>query len=297
MHHHTDIRRYAYREVVNGRKKSNEVFCMTEDQLHRALNISMRNRQEFVPTSKRDREDCSSSIPVFRRLCEKVGMDLNDDVDANGVDYANKRGRCTLIGPRIQAYSADGHELVRTFHTLLDAVRDNSSEGASQSAILTACDKKIVKYGHRWAKLERSSADSTVQQIGDTVELVNIRTGLVAAMSDDKSEVLKIYTSFKACGAQNGFKSAGATQKVMKRGGKVGGHHIMPWSDLQEHVQDKWLQNNTLPTLKRNATCKKIERLDPVGMHFKIGQRALRSAISGDLVKQGFRWAYALEQK
>ena len=62
-----------------------------------------------------------------------------------------------------------------------------------------------------------------------------------------------------------------------------------------------------LPELPVNATCIKINRLDPVTKkvlktygtmnevktHFRMGQCSLKSAINGDLVKHGFKWEYA----
>lgn len=309
LHKHENIRRYGYRELINGKKRSHEVFCMTETEVKRAVNIAIHNVSQFRVNNKRDIDDLVNTNPTVRALCDKVGLPVHEDVDSMEIGYTNKRGRCTLTGPKIQAYSEDGRVLVQTYQTLLDAVRDMiaEGEGASQPAIDRACEKKTVKFGYRWAKLERSKDDSTVQNIGETMEENAIRTGLVAALCDDRSEVVKIYTSYKACGLENGFKSAGAVQKVANRCGKVGGHYIVPWSDVDEAMQDKWLQNNTLPKLKRNATCIKVSRLDPitrkvlrtydtmnsVKTHFKIGQRALKSAIAGDLVRKGFKWSYA----
>lgn len=307
--YHPNIRKYSYRDMINDTKRSHEVFCMTEDQISRALNIAMRNQGDYriIKNNKREYDDRVLLNPKFREVCEKVGVDLNEDVDSMDVQYPNKRGRCTLSGPKIQAYSEDGSSLVKTYETLIDAVRDMTSEGGSQSGIKTACMNMTVKYGHRWAELDRDEPDDTFQEIGETIQDNPIRVGLVAGMNDDKSEVMKIYTSFKACALENGFSAQGAVQKRVKRGAKVGGHYIVPWGDIPEAIQDKWLENNTLPEVKGNATCIRINRLDPVTrkvlrtygtmnevkIHFKMGQHSLKNAIRGDLVKHGFKWAYA----
>ena len=311
LHQHIDIRRYAYREVINGIKKSHEVFCMDQEQLDRALNIATRNRLGYGISNKRDREDSIRSIPVFREVCDKLEIDLNKDVDSIEIEPMNKRGRCTLTGPKIQAYSEDGTSLVRTYETLLDASREISRELNSKndlrSGIRRAYENKIVRHGYRWAQLDRSEPDDTIQDIGETVQDNPIRTGPVAGLNDDKSEVMKVYTSFKECATANGFKGYGAVQKRANRGAKVGGHYIVSWSEVPEHMQDKWLETNTLPELPRNATCIRINRLDPVTKkvlktygtmnevktHFKMGQHKLKNAINGDLVKHGFKWAYA----
>lgn len=315
LHNHQDIRRYSYKELINGMKKSHEVFCMTEQQVKRAMNIATRNVTQFRVNNKRDFDELVESNPGFRNhdttiraLCEKVGLPVHEDVDLVGMPYANKRGRCTLTGPKIQAYSEDGSHLVKTYEILVDAVRDVMSEGGSQAGIQTAYKNRTVKYGHRWAQLDRSEPDDKVQDIGETMEdLTSIRTGLVAGMNDDRSEVMKVYTSFKACGVENGFVCQGAIQKRVKKGVKVGGHHIVRWIEVPEHIQDKWLVNNRLPEIKKNATSIKINRLDPetsevlktygtmneVKLRFKIGQHALKNAIKGGVVKRGFKWAYA----
>ncbi|CAN0021175.1 unnamed protein product [Ectocarpus sp. 12 AP-2014] len=311
LHLYPGINRYAYREVINGIKRSHEVFCMNQEQLDRALNIATRNRLSFEINSKRECEYSIKSIPVFREVCEKVGIDLNEDFDSMDVEPMNKRGRCTLTGPKIQAYTEDGTKLVRTYETLLDASRDISrdlnSKGDLRIGIKHAYENSVVKYGYRWAQIDRSEPDDTIQDIGETVQDNPIRTGLVAGLNDDQSEVMKIYTSFKACALENGFKSQGSVQKRSSKGAKVGDFYIVSWSEIPEYVHDKWLETNALPELPKNATCIRINRLDPVTRkvlktygtmnevktHFRMGQHQLKNAINGDLVKHGFKWAYA----
>ena len=294
LHEHIDIRRYSFKELINGKKGqkvSNEVYCMTENQRDRAINIAMRNVSQFRIGNKRDFD----------------GLEMNDDVDSMDVQYPNKRGRCTLTGPKIQAYSEDGSSLIKTYETLIDASRDLNLGSGSRHGITEACEKRTVRYGYRWAQLDRKCSDDTFQSIGDTVQNIPIRTGLVAGMNDDKSEIMKIYTSFKACARENGFVSQGAVQKRIKRGATVGGHHIVCWSDIPEPIQDRWLEHNSLPQVSSNAKCFKINRLDPVTgkvlrtygtmneviMKFKMNPRTLKCAIKGDLIKHGFKWAYA----
>lgn len=304
LHNHQDIRRYSYKEVINGMKKSNEVFCMTEQEVKRAVMIGTRNVCQFRVATKRD---LSGLYITMRDVCEKVGVPFHEDVDSTDVPYANKRGRCTLTGPKIQAYSEDASQLVKTYEILVDAVRDFMSEGGSQAGIKNAIANKTVKYGYRWAELERCKPDEFFQEIGETMEDNSIRTGLVAGMNDDKSEVIKVYTSYKTCGEENGFVCQGGVQKRVKKGVKVGGHHIVRWIEIPEHIQDKWLEKNKLPKIKKNATSIEINRLHPetsevlktygtmneVKLHFKIGQHALKNAIKGGVVKRGFKWAYA----
>lgn len=307
LHNHQDIRRYSYRELINGLKKSHEVFCMTKEEIKRAVNIATRNVSLFQVNNKRHFDELLDTHPKFRTVWEKLGLSLPDDIDSVDVPYANKRGRCTLTGPKIQAYSEDGSRLIKTYDILIDAVRDMLLEGGSQAGIKNASKNRTVKYGYRWAELDRSEPDDKVQDIGETMEDNSIRTGLVAGMNDDKNEVMKVYTSYKTCGEQNGFVAQGGVQKRVKKGVKVGGYHIVRWVEVPEDIQDKWLENNELPEIKRNATSIKINRLDPVTskvlktygtmnevkLHFKMGQHALKNAIKGNLVKHGFKWAYA----
>lgn len=303
LHNHNDIKRYLFREPVNG-KRSMEVFRMTKEEVKRAVNIAVRGVCQYRFDQK-GFEETLLEQPVIRVLLEANGIDVNDDIDNMDVQRESKRGRCTLTGDKIQAYSEDGKQLVCTYETFRDAVRDVTN--ASDAGIKRACKDKVVRFGHRWARLDRSQPDETVQDIGDTVIEIPIRTGHVAGLSDDKTCVEKMYTSFKACGDANNFASAGAVQKRSSKGVKVGGLYIVSWGELPESIQDKWLENNTLPVLPPNATSIRINRLDPVtrkvlrtygtmnevARHFKIGRVALRTAINGDLVKFGFKWVYA----
>lgn len=54
IHQHIDIKRYEYKEVINDKKKSNEVFCMTQSEYTRAVNIARRNVSRFRFDKKRD---------------------------------------------------------------------------------------------------------------------------------------------------------------------------------------------------------------------------------------------------
>lgn len=302
LHNHVDIRRYLFKEPING-KRSFEVFRMTKDELTRAINIAIRGVCQYRFRQKGLGEALLEQ-PVIRALCEAQGIDVNDDIDNMDIQRESKRGRCTLTGPKIQAYSDDGKVLVCTYPTIRDAMRDITN--ASEKGIKTSIEKKVVRYGYRWAELDRSQADETVQDIGETAEENQIRTGYVAALNDDKTCIEKVYTSFKACGAAHNFSSSGAVQKRCKAGKKVGEYYIVSWSELPESVKDKWLENNALPELTKNGTSVRINRLDPVSknvlrtyetmqevcLHFKIGRTALRSVISGDRVKFGFKWAY-----
>ncbi|CAM9103509.1 unnamed protein product [Hapterophycus canaliculatus] len=304
LHNHHDIKRYLFKEPING-KRSMEVFRMSKKEMKRAINIAVRGVSQYRFDQK-GFEETLLEQPVIRVLMEANGIDVNDDIDNMEVQRESKRGRCTLTGDKVQAYSEDGKQLICTYETFRDAVRDLTN--ASDTGIKTACEDEVVRFGYRWARLDRSLPNDTVQDVGDTVTEVRIRTGHVAGLNDDKTCVEKVYTSFKECGVAHDFKSTGAVQKRCKKGQKVGEYYIVPWSELSQSIQDKWLQNNTLPELPQNATSIRIiNRLDPVtrnvlrtygtmeevARHLKIGRVALRTAINGDRVMFGFKWAYA----
>lgn len=168
LHQHVDIRRYTYSDKINDKKRSSEVFMMTKEELVRAENIAQRNLGQFRRNNKRDIDEVIGSHEIIRELCEKVGVSMTDQQEPEEVGYTNKRGRCTLEGPKIQRYSEDGEEHVQTYDCMMDAVRDvhtNIKKPTIERAIRSNC----IEDGQRWAYLDRSLPDDTVQDIGETV--------------------------------------------------------------------------------------------------------------------------------
>ncbi|CAN0523819.1 unnamed protein product, partial [Scytosiphon promiscuus] len=47
LHQHIDIARHVYKDLVNGNKRSNEVFRMSPIVLEKAVNIAARNVREY----------------------------------------------------------------------------------------------------------------------------------------------------------------------------------------------------------------------------------------------------------
>lgn len=301
----SDIRKYRYKEVVNGLKKSTEVFRVNSIELQRLVNIGTRNVSKYRDTSnKRDLDDVIDTNPTMKRVCMTLGIEPQEVPSGE-----SRRGHATTtIGRKVQKYSPDTEVLLETFNQVLDVIRFKQHSEFSVSGVSRACEDRTVYKGFRWAYLDRDLDDSTVQDIGETVVKTELRKGHVATLSPDRTRVDNVYRHFKELGISMGYTGPDAVIKRMKKGHPLSdGRHIVPWMEVPENVRNEWLETNELPDLQPNHVCKSVNQLDKdtgdvvktfatmnaVKISFAVTGRTIHRAISGGTELRGFKWAYA----
>ena len=300
----SEIRKHRYHEIVNGHRKSTEVFRLTPIQLEWLVNIGYRNVSKYRDgNNKRDIDEVISTNSIVKRLCLKTRIELPEEIP----DRKSMRGHATAIGRKVQKYSPDTKILLDTFNQVMDVIRFNQNSEFSVSGVSNACVEKTLYKGFRWAYLDRDLDDSTFQDIGDTVVKTVIHNGHVATLSPDKTKVVNVYRHFKGLAISMGYMGSDAVIKRMKKGLPLDdGRHILPWKDVEENMRNEWLKNNELPVLQPNHISKPVNQLDKntgdvikrfktmndVKVAFEVNGRTIHNAINGKTDLRGFKWEW-----
>ena len=147
----------------------------------------------------------------------------DEEYDTTPLLMADVRRNTQVRGPKIQRYSADGLQLVKTYSGHVDAVRDAELPDMCRLRIKNATNTATLYKGFRWAALERAMPDDTVQDIGPTVVSATIQKGLVAMLDLDKKCVVQVFMDQKDAAEKRHFTGCAAISNAIKRGSKLSG--------------------------------------------------------------------------
>ena len=315
LHDRDGIKEFRYKEIINGLKRSNEVFLFTEEQLKKAVIIAERNISKFIiNNNKRDIDEIIEANPqnnkkfkiIFDAL-DALGLSNEEKDDPESPEYESNRGYTTINGNKVQKYN-DKLELVETYSRIIEVMRVKQYSEFSRSGIQNAIIDKTIYKGFRWASLDRNLPDETIQDIGETCFKNIVKTGYAATLTKDGKSIVKVYANFKELGISEGYKGSDAVLKRMKKGKSLDDGRILKrYSDVESEIKDEWLKNNELPIIKNNHVSIGINKLDPhtnevlktyssqveVVTKYGMAPRTLRSAIKGNIVQRRFKWSYA----
>lgn len=320
---HEKIKVLQYTEPYNDAgARSNELYLMTEKQIQSVIDIAKRNMHKFhgLPA---DGGSVSANIYNLQEKVNEMGDQMkhimtkvdvmisgnsqpetkeqnNDTVQHHPTDdRKHTQGR----GPKIQRYSADGKRLLKTYDSAISALRDPELDSPTRSQLMNAATTNVVYKGFRWATLLREQGDDTVQELTPTVVSKVIKKGLVAMLSLDKSQIVKVFPGMKEAAEDRQFKGCAAITKAVKTGSRSGGHYFQMWYDCDDDMKEAYLaQHKELPMPRVTKKSKTIERVDKDGnvksyssvsavlKEFQMSRSTLYSAIEEKYALRGFMW-------
>jgi len=340
LHKHHFIAPLKYSLPVTENHKSREVFEMTQDQLNKVMriaksNIHMFSSKETAEQSLQNQqmrlvkaivrlntvkaienirllEHSSHNAPLL--LSDDNASDNDDDnVDDDVIDptilFADNRAYTQTRGDKLQCYSEDGEILIKTYAGYADAIRQLTIFDPSLSRIKAAVNNRTVYRGFRWALLERARQDDTKQDIGATVESIEINKGLIAMLNLDQSRIEKVYCDQKEAAKDRQLKSTGAVSNAMSNKSKCTGHYFFMWNKCSHELQNDYLRRNgnVLPSKRPYVHSQPVEKLHPVSeklLHtyasvadvikdIRIARTTLQKAAECGLIAKGYKWRFA----
>jgi hypothetical protein len=217
------------------------------------------------------------------------------------------RNYTQVRGPKIQRYSADGKTLLATYNGIPEAACDPALNGATRPTIKAAADGRTIYQDFRWAHLDRSLPDGTVQDIGESAASRVVRHGLVAMLDLTKAHVVKVFPDMTSAGVDRTHKGPATISTAIKNGSPSGGHYFMMWRDVAPALQGEYTARFELPELPAGARGERVQQLHPVTRalvkeyatitqvtaDLKISRRTLKNAIATDQSLKNFRWRMA----
>jgi prophage antirepressor-like protein len=312
LQHHERIKPLAFRDRIHESRSSNgEVFLVTSAQIETIKDIARRNLHRFTMPTAAPPDDDGRIDAIERRLAtteQQVACVKTSDVPASNADASvggddgvtrevirNDRRFTNGRGHKVQTYSADGATLLRAFDGTTDAMRRHDGRAStSRPGIKAAIDGRTLYRDRRWAWLDRSLPDDTVQDIGPTrtPEHASPNKGPVAMLTLDRARVVAVFCDMSAAAQDRQFSGVAAISAAVKDGRRCGGHRFEMWDRLLPELRDAYAP--PLPSPRPRANAQQVVALHPLSgevqrsfasvsdvvkeMH--IGRRSLQHALA-----------------
>ena len=315
-----EILPFRFDGEINGHI-SNEVFRMSEDELIPIIQIAKENHLKFrdsvsveteiarrnVSLEERRSDIARRELALAEARMENARREMAEIERASTPVFEDERRYTQARGPKIQRYSEDGRELIRTYAGHTEASRDVTLDRPIPPLIRNHAHARTVYKGFRWAELDRDLPDDTIQDIGETVESKTVRKGMVAMIDIDKTRIMQVFCDKKEASSKRKVTPSAIT-KACQLQTMSSGHFWQMWHDCDEKFRTEYHENGgVLPAAREQNTHQKIHRVDPIsGSHLvtfesvadcikemKFSRHTLKEAIETERILKGSRWKYA----
>ncbi len=301
-------------EIIKQNEKANKILTAIEKEEYEKYTLELEsltkdnideNKVESIPE---DSTNIVEEIKVQKDMIDEFIEEIEDHKSVSeSVDSEDeilykkqiKRGR----GPRIQQYDPNTLQLLRTFDTVVDIVREIN--GSSASAIRSACKINNVYRGYRWFSVERSEEDKQYE-IPPTVKIMDQRKDLIAELNLEKNKIVKVYSSQKEAAQEMKLKSSASINSALKESSLAAHRYWNYFDDCSDKMKEEYLKNNTLPEPQKPKgvgiemldikTKKVVERFDTMNdviKKYHMGRGSLKNAIENKHSHNGYLWRFA----
>ncbi|GAQ90723.1 hypothetical protein KFL_006770170 [Klebsormidium nitens] len=283
---HPSIAKHVFKEVIhNGRASNREVFLMTPNEVTDAVALAKRHAAAYNDRATVEQiveyELTKYKTSILEAQAQGLPLPWPDPYFYVPDDRRFTQSR----GSKVQRYSPDGKELIRTYSGCAEASRDPDVAKPNAQLIRTASEKRTLYKQFRWAMLDRGLPDTIVQDIGETVESRSNKQGFVAMLDLSENRIVKVFEDMKAAAADRQFKSIGAISTAIKLHRKSGGHYFEMWHDCSEELKLQYLLTNELPNPRKRANGQVV-----LQSKMCIARASLKRAIQTGSIVKGHLW-------
>jgi prophage antirepressor-like protein len=279
---------------------STETFLMPDDVLRKLEVTAERNvdrvRGAAIP---KKRKRMSDEIQQLTQKVDHLINGVNNGSIVLGVPE-NDKGQNQNGGVKVQRYSADGKVLLRTYFSKKEAER---LEDISIAGIKKSINNNIAVKGYRWANIDASLPDDTVQELPPTAYHGEYRTGCVALLDDAGCKVTQVFLNSTVV-ARTECTSVSNAIKHIKRQTAMNGKRYMYWDDVPDDARMEY--EGPMPEEPPTKRCRRVEQLNPetgavlhtftsmkeVGDVINISAKTLKAAITGRYASRGYKWKF-----
>lgn len=206
-------------------------------------------------------------------------------------------------GPLVQVYDGnDTTKLLYIYNGITDASRN--IENTSFTGIKNACKKKEIYNGYRWHLVNRNDPKpNEVKEIGDSIVPRQKLEGMVGMLNEDMNQIEKVFNKQKEA-AEYIEKTVSAMSRAINYKTKLSNKYFILWDMIDEELQNKYLENNTLPEITDKQKGKKIHKINPdtneiiktylsitdIIKELKISAKTIKKYCNNNLIYNGYKW-------
>lgn len=118
------------------------------------------------------------------------------------------------VGPRLQKISPDTLQLVKTYETVSECMREDSK--MKRPSIEKAVQENTIYNGFRWAYVDRELDASVIHNLQATKATKVQSLGYIAKLDANKTQIINIYLDRKTAAVQNGYQSVSALDNPVR---------------------------------------------------------------------------------
>ncbi len=214
-------------------------------------------------SSSRSRATQSANEPPSR-LAASVTQNEATRLLLSAISTTDSRRYTQARGPKVQRYSPNGEGLMDTYSGFTDAARDLTLDNPVAPMIREAAKNKTIYKGFRWAMLDRALDDTTVQQIGETLQSKQVKTGAIAMLHLNKTHIVEVFPDMSAASEARGFASCSAISTALRNQKPSSGHYWSSWYDCSDELKAQYLTTHKLPPPRLRVNAELIEQVHPL---------------------------------
>jgi prophage antirepressor-like protein len=305
LQRHPRIAEHVHKEPIhNGHYSNCEVFKMTPEQVDIALDIARRHRTAYNDRATTEQLIELELLRYKNSLLQGALLGTQPNEPIPYYTPPDDRRFTQTRGDKIQRYSSDGQELLATYPGCAEAARQAEGSPPAANMIRIAIKNRTIYKGFRWAKLERTLPDDTVQDIGESVVSRTSTKGLLAMIALDKTHIVKVFADMREAAEDRQFRGMAAISTAIKKGTKCGGHYFCPWFDCDEHLKNEYLSRCALPEERVRSNgmvieqvhaltddvLKRFSSIQSVQKTMRIARASLKRALAEGSILKGYKW-------
>lgn len=249
-----------------------------------------------IPTTSAPETTVKDGVPLDFTTQQK---------SAEALRVAHMKPTTVSRGRFVQQYDPMTLKLIANFAGPTEAIRALGG-GCPQRLVKAAEDKTVFKK-FRWHQVDRDSDPTTDHDIGDTVEIRQANTGLVAVYSRDGKSIDNVFPDQKSVRDYLQIKSAASVSNAVSSGltRKCQGVLVGMWDDVAEELKEAYLKTKTLPApaAQKGRTVLQIDsgtgqtiarhpNVASVALQFRMSHMTVVKACDSREFHAGFTWAW-----
>lgn len=266
LHNHPNIKNSRVKDLENHTTEK-ELFLigdkLTYPMLMNIINSSIKNYSDYTQIDlEKDKLEieklklakdvnnnnfCLIEKDILNKILEKLdnleksNKEICDKIITGQTKTTNNFNEpLTSIGPRIQQINPDTLTLVKYYETMSKCLKLNPN--LKRSSINKSINENIIYQGYRWMSVDRELNPNIINNIAKTKKIINKRTGYIAKLDKNKTEILNIYIDRKTAAINNNYTSPTALDAPFKNKTITRDNYYVLYEDCDENLINNFIK-------------------------------------------------------